>query len=66
MINKKKKFKKISDLIQVVFYRALASSVSVKDGSLTSRAVTLAHPKSFLGNNLLRVWYTLRNTLRLV
>ena len=54
MINKKKKKKKkiLDDLIQVVFHRALASSVGVKDGTLTSRALPLVRPKSFLGNNL--------------
>ena len=36
----------------MVFHRALASSVGVKDGTLTSRAVPLVHPKSSLGNNL--------------
>ena len=50
MINKKNIF--LGDLIQVVFHRALASSVGVKDGTLTSRAVPLVRPKSFLGNNL--------------
>ena len=41
------------DLNQVVLNRALASSVGVKDGTLTSRAVTLVHPKTvFLGNKL--------------
>ena len=49
MINKKCF---LGDLIQVFFNRALASSVGVKDGTLTSRAVTLVHPKRFLGNNL--------------
>jgi len=44
--------KKSLCLIQVVFQRVLASSVGVKDGTLTSRAVTLVHPKRFLGNNL--------------
>ena len=42
----------IDNLIQVVFHRALASSVGVKDGTFTSRAVTLVHPKCFLVNSL--------------
>ena len=45
----------------MVFHRALASSVGVKDGTLTSRAVSLVHPQTFLGNNLYRIWCTLRN-----
>ena len=45
----------------MVFHRALASSVGVKDGTLTSRAVHLVHPPTFLGNNLDRIWCTLRN-----
>ena len=48
------------------FDPALASSVGVKDGTLTSRAVTLTHPERFLGNKLKLIWHTLRNTLRLV
>ena len=42
----------LSDLIQVIFHGALASFVGVKDGTLTSRAVTLVSPKIILGNNL--------------
>ena len=35
---------------KVIFYSALVSSVDVKDGTLTSRAVNLVHPLD--GNNL--------------
>ena len=42
----------LGDLIQVVFHRALASSVGVKDGTLTWRTVPMVYPKSVLGNNL--------------
>ena len=42
----------LNDLIQVVFHRTLAFSVSVKKGTLTSKTVPLVHPESFLGNNL--------------
>ena len=42
----------LNDLIQVVFHRALASSVSVKKGTFVSKTVPLVHPESFLGNNL--------------
>ena len=50
MIYKKKtKKNNLCDLSQVAFKRALASSVGVKDGTFMSRAVTLVHPKRFLG-----------------
>ena len=40
-------------MINNIFHRASASSIGVKDSStLTPRAVTLVHPKSFLGNSL--------------
>ena len=42
----------LGDLNQVFSNRALASSVSVKNGALTSRAVSLVHPKRFNGNKL--------------
>ena len=42
MINKKLF---LGDLIQVMFHHSLASSVSVKDGTLTSMAVTGASQK---------------------
>ena len=42
----------LGNLIQAVFHRALASSVGVKDGTRTARAVPLVHPKRFLGNHL--------------
>ena len=65
----KKRF--LGDLIQVVFHRALASSVGVKDGTLTSRDVTvwcipkdfweqlltcLAHPKEHFKTSLNEYW----------
>ena len=36
----------------VIFNSTLVFSVGVKDGTLTSRAVNLVHPKILLGNNL--------------
>ena len=38
------------NLNQVFFNRILAPAVGAKDGTLTLRAVTLAHPKRFFGN----------------
>ena len=38
----------LGDLNRVFFNRALASTVGVKDGTLTSRA--LVHPNGFFGN----------------
>ena len=65
MINKKKI---LDDLIQVVFHRALASSVGVKDGTLTctlgasqkfswEQSVTyLAHFKKHCTTSLAEYW----------
>ena len=38
----------LDDLIQVIFHRALTSSVGAKVGTLTSRAAPFVHPKNFL------------------
>ena len=42
----------VGDLIQAVIHHHLASSVGVKDGTHTTRAVTQVPPKRFLGKNL--------------
>ena len=42
----------LDDLNQMSLNRALSSTGGVKDGTLTSRAVTLVHPYGLFGNKL--------------